>query len=160
VSSHAKKPLLMTALFTLFVAGVSGSASAIIINDSRGHALLPLAAGQVGRINIANVGDPNISNSCLVKVSFFAADGSVMGNPETRLIRPGASDFVDFADRTIPIGGRRTFRAVIELDRTIPPGPCLVQEEVFEKLTGRTQLIGDPGILPTGDPPEPEKTSL
>ncbi len=137
---------------------IAVSTSAIIINDrdGKGHALLPLASGQVGRINIVNIGDPNADNSCTVKVTIFAGDGSVVGDPNIKEVRPGLTEFVDFSDRTIPLGGRRTFRALIELDRTIPPGPCIVQEEVFDRLTGRTQFIGDPRILPqTQESPEP-----
>lgn len=133
------------------------SASAIIINDRSGHALLSLASGQVARINIANIGDPDADHSCLVKVTFFAGDGSLIGDPNVKDVRPGLTEFVDFSDRTIPLGGRRAFRALIELDRTIPPGPCIVQEEVFDRLTGRTQFIGDPSILPQmQEPPSPD----
>lgn len=138
----------------------ASSASAIIINDKNGtgHALLPLSSGEVGRINVINVGDPNIDNSCSVKVTIFAADGSVIGDPGIKEVRPGLTEFLDFSDRAIPLGGRRTFRARIEVDRAIPPGPCIVQEEVFDRLTGRTQFVGDPKLLPqTIDPPEPER---
>jgi len=147
-------------LAIVLLLAMASSASAIIINDKdgRGHALLPLSSGEVGRINITNIGDPTVDNSCVVKVTIFAADGSVIGDPSIKEVRPGLTEFFDFSDRTIPLGGRRTFRARIEVDRTIPPGPCIVQDEVFDRLTGRTQIVGDPKLLPqTADPPEPER---
>ena len=146
-------------LAIVLVLAMASSVSAIIINDKDGkrYALLPLASGEVGRINVTNVGELNIDNSCAVKVTIFAADGSVIGDPGIKEVRPGLTEFFDFSDRTIPLGGRRTFRARIEVDRTIPPGPCIAQEEVFDRLTGRTQIVGDPKVLPQMiDPPEPE----
>lgn len=154
---------LSAPLAIVVVLAMASSASAIIINDKdgKGHALLPLASGEVGRINVTNIGDPNVDNSCAVKVTIFAADGSVIGDPGIKQVRPGLTEFFDFSDRTIPLGGRRTFRALIEVDRTIPPGPCIVQEEVFDRLTGRTQIVGDPKVLPqTADPPEPERPEV
>ncbi len=92
-------------LTVLLVFLIAVSTSAIIINDKdgKGHALLPLASGQVGRINIVNIGDPNLDNSCAVKVTIFAGDGSVVGDPNIKEVRPGLTDFVDFSDRTIPL---------------------------------------------------------
>lgn len=138
-----------TSSLLVIALAVTSLASAIIINDRNGHAIFPLAAGQVARIQIANVGDPNIDSPCGVVIHWFAADGSAIGDPNVRTVRPGLTEFADFSDRSIPAGAQRVVRAVVELDRSIPPGPCVVQDEVFDRLTGRTQLIGDPSILPT-----------
>jgi hypothetical protein len=72
-------------------------------------------------------------------------------------VRPQTLRFLDFLDRTVAAGGRRTVRAVVELDPRFPANHCVVQEAIFDLSTGRPQLLGDPKVLPQGQsPPEPD----
>jgi hypothetical protein len=67
---------------------LAADASAIIIGG-RGHALLPLAAQQVGRIYVTNIGNPNEDKLvCGVIIDWVAADGSAIGDPGILEVRP------------------------------------------------------------------------
>ena len=142
------------ALAVLLAFGAATTASAIIIIGGKGHALLPLAAGQVARVYVVNIGNPNEGNNCSVIVDWLAADGSVIGDPGILEVRPQQVRFVDFFDRALAESARRTVRAVIELDPAGDPASCTVQEAVLD-ATGRIQFMGDPQVL-TRETPPPE----
>ena len=69
-----------------------------------------------------------------------------------RFVQPGTVEAADFFDAPVPVGAHRLVRTEAALmpvsDPANPPGPCVVQFDVFDRLTGRTQYIGDPNTLP------------
>jgi hypothetical protein len=64
----------------------------------------------------------------------------------------GHARFLDFTPNFVPINTveavaplRAEIRAVVLTDNGLPPGPCRVTLEIFDNVTGRSQVILPPG---------------
>ena len=114
------------------------------------------AFGQTARVNIAQVGDPNLflaGAACGIIVNYFAADGSPLAPPFRGQVEPGKIVFVDLDRNSLPIRTNRVpFRVAVRLisDPNFPPDPCSqirASVEVYDNFTGRTMVfIGNPNI--------------
>jgi len=112
------------------------------------------AFGQTARVNIAQVGEPNVfpaGAACGIIVNYFAADGSPLAPPFRGQVEPGKIVFVDLDRNSLPIRTNRVpFRVAVRLisDPNFPPDPCSqirASVEVYDNFTGRTMVfIGDP----------------
>jgi hypothetical protein len=133
---------------------LASPAAAIIILDKSVH-LAPYSAGQAVRVHAANLGDPGIGGNCAIAISWFRPDGTPAGPDARVLVAPGTVEVADFVDGRTPFGGHRAVRIVAVLgnapDET---APCMVQFEVFDRLTGRTQYLGTPEFLPAVQRPQ------
>jgi hypothetical protein len=128
-------------------------AQAIIIINSKNVDLVPYSAGQVVRLHVANLGGPDTrGGDCGFIVNWFQPDGTLAQQEMRLFVPPGMVQFADFFDPRTPVGANRVVRieAVLQppVDNDLPPGPCIVQVEVFDRLTGRTQYVGNPEDLP------------
>ena len=114
------------------------------------------AFGQTARVNIAQIGDPNVfpaGAACGIIVNYFAADGSPVAPPFRGQVEPGKIVFVDLDRSSLPIRTNRVpFRVAVRLigDPNFPPDPCSqirASVEVYDNFTGRTMVfIGGPTI--------------
>ncbi len=114
------------------------------------------AFGQTARVNIAQVGDPNLfppGTVCGIIVNYFAADGSPLAPPFRSRVEPGKIVFVDLDRNSLPIRTNRVpFRIAVRLigDPNSLPDPCSqirASVEVYDNFTGRTMVfIGNPNI--------------
>jgi hypothetical protein len=151
MSQRSLIPLIGGVLLVGLVLAVP--AQAIIIINSKNVDLVPYSAGQVVRLHAANYGDPNErAGDCGVVVNWFQPDGQPAQQPALLIVRPGEVQIADFFDARTPVGANRVVRieAVLQppVDNDLSPGPCIVQVEVFDRLTGRTQYVGNPEDLP------------
>jgi len=118
--------------------------------------MVGLAAGQALRVNVVNIGDPNVSAlACGIIINDFDASGNPLGSDVRASLLPGQATFVDLSRSAITTSrlNRIEIRPVVRFaDSRIPPGPCAQMRltvEVYDALTGRTQVfIGDPSIAP------------
>jgi len=128
--------------------------------------MVGLVQGQTARLSVGNTGVDNPDyRRCSVRLMFFNDQGRLVGvdNPD---LRPGASAFLDVAidDPNIRPGQRLQFSASVRLvdNPDFRGGTCAFNDyvatlEVFDKETGKTMLILNPGVLrgfnPQPDPP-------
>jgi len=116
-----------------------------------GFGMVGVADGQTARLNLVNVGVPDPTTGippgpCRARLQFVDADGGVLA---ARGVAPeaGHSTFLDFTPSFIPIDTngavaplRAEIRAVVLSDSAAPPGPCRLTLEIFDNVTGRTQI--------------------
>lgn len=142
-------------LAVLVASVVWSSVPAYAIRDSEKALFGPVgaAAGQVVRVNVYGIGNPNDTPwSFLIRI--FDARGTLVS--ERRLeVMPGVTGAADFriGEGAIPPGvtGRRTLRAEIVgfNPQPDPPGEWFTTLEVINSLTGRTAiLLGGPDTIP------------
>ncbi len=131
-------------------------AEAFIVNwKTTAVPLFGMPQGTVARLNVVNIGDPNVSpEPCTLELKFFSDRGSEIAQKRVALA-PGQSDFLQIGDPNLLPGRLRAYRRaeIISADRPepgeIPPGPCLGSLEVIENLTGRTMIfMGDGSVIP------------
>jgi hypothetical protein len=113
-----------------------------------------MAFGQTTRINIVQVGDPNLfppGAVCDIIINYLAADGLALVSPFRMVVQPGQIVFADVDRNSLAIRGNRLpFRVAVSLigDPNALPNPCAeirATVEVYDNLTGRTMVfIGDP----------------
>jgi len=115
-----------------------------------GFGMVGVADGQTVRLNLVNVGVPDPTTGippgpCRARLQLVDADGNELA---ARGVAPeaGHSTFLDFTPSFAPIdstnGGalRAEIRAAVLSDNGVPPGPCRVSLEIFDNVTGRTQI--------------------
>jgi hypothetical protein len=129
-------------------------ARAIIINGGKSLHLAPYAAGQVVRVYASNLGGPDTrGGDCGFIINWFQPNGAFAQEGVRLSVQPGTVEAADFFDARVPVGAHRLVRIEAVLmppsDPAFPPGPCVVQFDVFDRLTGRTQYLGGPDTLPS-----------
>jgi hypothetical protein len=108
-----------------------------------------MVQGQTLRVNISNVGNPNLRDAlaCVATVEFFDQEGNVLAQTRLRLI-PGEGQSTDLVGDDNLIGNpniRLQVRAVVEVDTK--DCPAVASMELFDTETGKTEVfIGDPGV--------------
>ena len=108
--------------------------------------LVGVAPGQMVRLSASNVGNPDgippdQQHDCRVGLTFIDVDGSGVGSPEERVLRPGQSTYV-----TLPGPNRERIEVhpVAEVER---PDDCAIafSVQVFDRGSGKTTaMVGSP----------------
>jgi hypothetical protein len=123
--------------------------------DPPGYGMVGIATGQTARLNIVNVGVPDPTTGlppdpCRARLQFVDADGNELAS---RGVAPemGHAKFLDFTPNFVPVSTvdavaplRAEIRAVVLTDNGLPPGPCRVTLEIFDNVTGRSEVIVPP----------------
>jgi hypothetical protein len=114
--------------------------------------MVGLAHGQTARLNVVNVGNPNIS-PCEVGLTFFDSRGALLVR-DAQTLRPGAAAFLNLNREAVGDPDIRVqIRAVVQSSST----DCLAQVraslEVYDNDTGKTTLIVAHAFDPQPDPP-------
>ena len=118
--------------------------------DPPRYGMVGIADGQTARLNIVNLGVPDPTTGfppdpCRTRLQFLDADGNVLAS---RIVAPemGHSKFLDFTPSFVPINTtgavaplRAEIRPVTFTDNELAP-PCRVSLEIFDNVTGRTQI--------------------
>ena len=108
-----------------------------------GCGMFGVARGQIARINVAHIGDPN-TRPIQVEMALVDATGAVVAR-DSQTIEPGQAVFFDVPFEAV--GGAENR---IELRPVISGGPephLRTSVEVFDADTGQTTVfIGDPNI--------------
>jgi len=149
--------VLAWALLAFLAAPLPQQTRAVVPPDpDRVFSPVAFAFGQTARVNIAQVGDPNLflaGAACGIIVNYFAADGSPLAPAFRGQVEPGKIAFVDLDRNSLPIRTNRVpFRVAVRLisDPNFPPDPCSqirASVEVYDNFTGRTMVfIGNPNI--------------
>ena len=135
------KTILLTALLSAVPYAFSLGPIPHTGND-KGERFAPvtLASGQSIRAVIANLRIPDPGDStdpCAVMVSFFGADGSLIGGVQTSQLAPGASESV-LADSAAGL-----VRVIVSLQNSDAKKLCAVKGnvEVFDSHTGGTLFL-------------------
>ncbi len=123
--------------------------------DPPGYGMVGIATGQTARLNIVNVGvvDPTTGippGPCRARLQFVDGDGNELAS---RGVAPemGHAKFLDFTQSFVPVDTaaaaplRAEIRAVVLTDNGVPPGPCRVTLEIFDNVTGRSDIVLPPG---------------
>lgn len=138
--------VLTTFLSILFMIGVRAEqVQAFDQTDEKPSPMFGLAKGQTARLNVVNVGDPNLG-SCEVQMIFYDNEGKQLAL-DTQRIDPGIATFLDLSyndvgNPNIRVQIRSWVRVLIG-----DPSICLSSLEVFDDETGKTTLfIGDPHL--------------
>ena len=104
--------------------------------------MVGLAKGQTARLNMVNIGDPNL-NPCEVQMVFYDSQGKALAS-DVQKLDPGMATFLDLNYAAIGDPNVRVqIRAWVKVigDPTL----CLASLEVFDEETGRTTVfIGNP----------------
>ena len=136
------KALAALALAVALSACLPASAQAIP-RTCGGCGMFGVARGQVARINVAHIGDPN-TRPIQVEMALVDATGAVVAR-DSQTIQPGQAVFFDVPFEAV--GGAENR---IELRPVISGGPephLRTSVEVFDADTGQTTVfIGDPNI--------------
>ena len=140
------KLLVLAALMALVaVFGVrSQRAQAYEDPNEKPSPMVGLARGQTARLNVVNIGDPNLE-PCEVQMLFYDSQGKALAR-DVQKLDPGVATFLDlgYSDIGDP-NSRVQIRAWIKVigDPTL----CLSSLEVFDDETGRTTIfVGDPNL--------------
>ena len=127
----------------VFVFGArSQKAQAVDQTDAKLLPMVGLAKDQTARLNMVNVGNPNIS-PCEVQMVFYDSQGKMLSR-DIQKLEPGMATFLDLRYAEV---GDPTIRVQIRAWVNVIGDPtiCLASLEVFNDETGRTTLfIGDP----------------
>jgi len=130
------------ALFAALALGAAASAQAIPRNCG-GCSMFGVTRGQIARINVAHIGDPN-TRPIQVEMALVDATGAVVAR-DSQTIQPGQAVFFDVPFEAV--GGAENR---IELRPMISGGPqphLRTSVEVFDADTGQTTVfIGDPNL--------------
>jgi hypothetical protein len=122
--------------------------------DPPAFGLIGLAQGQTARLNIVSVSPGPCTPSevspgpCRVQLAFLDADGRVIVKRSGALAQvtltlvSGRAASLDLSADDLLIDGMRTeIRAVAQVtSRLVAPGPCRLTLEIFDNITGRTDV--------------------
>ncbi|HEY7170430.1 MAG TPA: hypothetical protein VH417_06250 [Vicinamibacterales bacterium] len=159
--------LAVVGLFALLLAVGVFSRRAGAFNpqpDPPGYGMVGIADGQTARLNIVNLGvvDPTTGlppDPCRAILEFVDANGRVVAARGVAAQMARAA-FLDFTPNFTPLNGvaplRAEIRAVVLTDNGVPPGPCRVTLEIFDNVTGRSQIVlAPPGLAAPGQLVQP-----
>jgi hypothetical protein len=110
--------------------------------DEKPSPMVGLAKGQTARLNMVNIGDPNL-NPCEVEMVFYDNQGNALASA-TQKLDPGVATFLDLSYAAV---GNPNIRVQIRAWVKVIGDPtlCLSSLEVFDDETGKTAIfIGDP----------------
>jgi hypothetical protein len=132
---------LMLALIASFAARTE-TVQAYEDPNEKPFPMVGLAKGQTARLNMVNIGDPNL-NPCEVQMGFYDSQGKALLRGVQKL-EPGMATFLDLSyasaeNPNLRVQIRGWVRVIGD------PTLCLASLEVFDEQTGRTSVfIGDP----------------
>ena len=111
--------------------------------------MVGIADGQTARLNLVNVSAPDdllLPPPCRAQLQFLDADGNVLAQRRV-VVAAGHAAFVDFRPSFAPtnIGdvlgpARAEIRAAVDSADGVVPPPCRASLEIFDNVTGRTQI--------------------
>src|SRR6266545_2362933 len=107
--------------------------------------MVGLAKGQTARLNMVNIGDPNVE-PCEVQMVFYDSQGKALAR-DVQKLDPGVATFLDLGysdvgDPTIRVQIRAWVKVVVG-----DPNICLSSLEIFDDETGKTTVfVGNPNI--------------
>jgi hypothetical protein len=109
--------------------------------DEKPSPMVGLARGQTARLNVVNIGDPNVS-PCEVQMVFYDSQGKALAR-DVQMLDPGMATFLDLSYAAIGNPNIRVqLRAWVKVvvgDPTL----CLASLEIFDEETGRTMVFVD-----------------
>jgi hypothetical protein len=143
---------LVTGVTLAAVGGLAGTAQGAPAFD-KDTGMFGLVRGQVARVSVVNVGDPNIQpTTCEGQLAIFASDGGVVAGPFAVRAAAGRAQAVDLAASSVEdpnefdAFGRAELR--VHLTGIGDPNVCGLTLSVFDSDGGRTAVfIGDPSIF-------------
>ena len=146
------RKLAAASLCALVLAVAASSRSAGAFNpqpDPPRIGMVGIADGQTVRLNLANISAPDdvlIPPPCRAHLQLLDADGNVLAQRRVA-IAAGHATFVDFRPSFAPtnIGDvlgppRAEIRAAVDFADGVFPPPCRASLEIFDNVTGRTQI--------------------
>jgi len=138
-------------------------ANAVDQTNEKTAGFIGIIDGQTARLNLVNVGDPNIipPGPCVSRLTFRDGAGNLLGSAVTLSLDSGQAGFADLDADTLGIRNRLEIRGVARFapnpDPTLP-GPCantrLTLELFDNKGLQTTALASAPQSI---EPAEPEK---
>jgi len=132
------------ALVFLFSAHAK-SVQAFDQTDEKPSPMVGLARGQTARLNVVNIGDPNLE-PCEVQMVFYDSQGEALAR-DVQKLDPGVATFLDLGysdvgDPTLRVQIRSWVKVVVG-----DPNICLSSLEIFDDETGKTTVfVGNPNI--------------
>jgi hypothetical protein len=146
------RKLAAASLCALVLAVGASSRSARAFNpqpDPPRIGMVGIADGQTARLNLANVSVPDdvlIPPPCRAQLQVLDADGNVLAQRRVS-VAAGHAAFVDFRPSFVPttlgdvLGpARAEIRAGVDFADGVFPPPCRASLEIFDNVTGRTQI--------------------
>jgi len=144
--------LAAASLCALVLAAAASSRSAKAFNpqpDPPRIGMVGIADGQTARLNLTNVSAPDdvlVPPPCRAHLQLLDADGNLLAQRRVS-VPAGHAAFVDFRPSFVPTNlgdvlgpARAEIRAAVDFaDGTFPP-PCRASLEIFDNVTGRTQI--------------------
>jgi hypothetical protein len=128
-------------------------ARAIIINNGESVHLAPYSPARWSACTPPISAARTRAAATAFVIDWFQPNGALAQEGARLSVQPRTVEATDFFDVRVPVGVHRLvrFEAVLmpASDPANPPGPCVVQFDVFDRLTGRTQYIGNPDSFPT-----------
>lgn len=124
-------------------------ASAIKEVDQREFGMVGIARGQVLRLNVVSIDNPDLKPAPVrLELMFLDSEGHPFLNPDGTPVRkrvvlaPGQADFLDISFPPFLDGGRVQIRAVV---RSIDNPDFITTLEGFDTETGRTFFVIEDG---------------
>jgi hypothetical protein len=146
------RKLAAGSLCALVIAVGASSRSANAFNpqpDPPRIGMVGIADGQTARLNLANVSAPDdvlVPPPCRAQLQLLDADGNVLAQRRVS-VAAGHAAFVDFRPSFVPtnLGDvlgplRAEIRAAVDFADGVFPPPCRASLEIFDNVTGRTQI--------------------
>jgi hypothetical protein len=107
----------------------------------------PIGVGFLQTVRLNVVAYP--PSPCFGTLSFTDTHGNLIGTPSTVSLTGGQAGFVDLPGTAVPSdsGHGEVMAVFAQTPQTpgVPPGACLPSAEVYDQLTGGTQVIVSPG---------------
>jgi hypothetical protein len=170
-------PVFATLLSCLAALSAPQTAKAADQTDDRPieFGALGLATLETARLNVVNIGEPNVipPGPCRVTLSYLDANGIIINDRNGRPfsaqldVARGKILHFDMSSRSVNINGRLQFRALVTLPAV--PGDGSVDQcanmipslEIFDQVTSRTLLVLHPALIRGFDPqPDPPGAPL
>jgi hypothetical protein len=146
------RTLAAGSLCALAIAAAASSRTAKAFNpqpDPPRIGMVGIAEGQTSRLNLVNVSAPDdvlIPPPCRAHLQLLDADGNVLAQRRVS-VAAGHAAFVDFRPSFVPTNlgdvlgpPRAEIRAAVDFADGVYPPPCRASLEIFDNVTGRTQI--------------------
>ena len=148
-------------LVSCLLVAVAGWLLAPSAHAKQRFGVVGLAAGQVARLNVANVAHPIFKDAfCEVALSMVDGGGAYE-DPEQFVLLPGQSGFIELTHAQALLRARE--RAPVRFALRLPvlgviegitdpeqvPPHCVATMEIYDALSGATRVIGNPDSSPT-----------
>lgn len=150
VRSLRRRPLALACFAVAALCAGAFSRAATAFNpqpDPPFLGMLGLADGQTMRVNLVNIAttDPTTGvppGPCRGRLSIFDADGNELAGRHVN-VQAGHATFLDYAASFVPTNGaslRAEVLPAVSTDAGLLAPPCRVSVEIFDNITGRTQI--------------------